>query len=214
MKQYNKIFTILTFFLLGCSQPEIIAQHCDRQSVLVENNVFKVNYSETLEQPLWVIYTSENRPKNVDRGSMNFYVDKEVCTSDNKDYYRNVWDKGHMAPAATFSDSYENLKLTFSYLNCSLQNQYLNRGEWRLLEEQEREWDDLENLTIKVIPVYTDQSERLPTKAVIPDAYHKHIKFENQGVIKCYFFLNVKPEKGWEEHDNTSDCDILEDFTF
>ena len=214
MKQYNKIFTILTFFLLGCSQPEIIAQHCDRQSVLVENNVFKVNYSETLEQPLWVIYTSENRPKNVARGSMNFYVDKEVCTSDNNDYYRNVWDKGHMAPAATFSDSYENLKLTFSYLNCSLQNQYLNRGEWRLLEEQEREWDDLENLTIKVIPVYSDQSERLPTNAVIPDAYHKHIKFENQGVIKCYFFLNVKPEKGWEEHDNTSDCDILEDFTF
>lgn len=108
----------------------------------------------------------------------------------------------------------ENLKLTFSYLNCSLQNQYLNRGEWRLLEEQERVWDEQENLTIKVIPIYSETSERLPTNAVIPDAYHKHIKFETQGVIRCFYFLNEKPETGWEEHENTNKCDVLEDFTF
>ena len=28
-----------------------------------------------------------------------------VKTSDNADYYKNEWDKGHLAPAATFSDS-------------------------------------------------------------------------------------------------------------
>ena len=89
-----------------------------------------------------LIYTSTNRPNGVDRGSMNFYTDSEVHTSDNADYYRNIYDKGHLAPAATYSDNMENLKLTFSYLNCALQDQYLNRGEWRLLEEQERDWDD------------------------------------------------------------------------
>jgi DNA/RNA endonuclease G (NUC1) len=206
---------LLTLFVAGCTtDSELIAQTCDRESVIVKNEVFHVNYSETLEQPLWVIYTSKNRPKNVDRGSMNFYTVDGICTSDNKDYYRNVYDKGHMAPAATFSDSYENLKLTFSYLNCSLQNQYLNRGEWRLLEEQERVWDETEDLTIKIIPVYSEGSVRLASRGVVPDAYHKHIKFETQKMIKCYYFLNDKPEKGWEEHDNTDKCDILEDFTF
>ena len=42
----------------------------------------------------------------------------------------------------------DNLTQTFTYLNCALQNQYLNRGEWRLLEEQERVWDDKEPLTV------------------------------------------------------------------
>ena len=63
------------------------------------------------------LYKSSDRSKNVDRGSMNFYTEDDYHTSDNKDYYRNVWDKGHLAPAATFSDSRQNLKQTFSYLN-------------------------------------------------------------------------------------------------
>ena len=134
-----KLFKILllSFILWGCEPDGIVAQDL-RQEVIIENEVFKVWYNEVKEQPVKLIYTSTNRPKNVDRGSMNFYNEADYHTSDNADYYANVWDKGHLAPAATFSDSKENLKQTFSFLNCALQDQYLNRGEWRLLEEQER----------------------------------------------------------------------------
>ena len=142
-----KLFKILllSFILWGCEAEQIVAQEL-RENVIVENAVFKVWYNEVLEQPVQLIYTSTNRPKNVDRGSMNFYNEADYHTSDNADYYANVWDKGHLAPAATFSDSKENLRQTFSFLNCALQDQYLNRGEWRLLEEQERRWDDDSNL--------------------------------------------------------------------
>ena len=116
-----------------------------RNEVVVKTKIFEVLYSEVLQQPLWLIYESTNRPTNVNRGSMDFYTEKDVKTSDAADYKSNVYDKGHLAPAATFSDSMENLKQTFTYLNCALQDQYMNRGEWRLLEEQERKWDDLEN---------------------------------------------------------------------
>ena len=71
---------------------------------------------------------------------MDFYTPKDVYTSDNEDYKNNVWDKGHMAPAAAFTDTKEKLKTTFSYLNCSLQFDKLNRGAWRELEAQERVW--------------------------------------------------------------------------
>lgn len=209
-----KFITILTFLMFGFFNNGVQSQTCDREDVIVKNEVFKVLFSEKLEQPIWVIYTSTNRPKGVDRGSMNFHKEKDVCTSDDDDYKYNIWDKGHMAPAATYSDTKEHLYTTFSYLNCSLQNKYLNRGEWRLLEAQERVWDDQENLTIKVIPIYSENSEVLKTGGTVPDSYHKHIKFESQGKIVCYFFLNDKPEKGWEEHDNTNKCTILQDFTF
>ncbi len=208
MKQIMTTFLVLFIFF------NVSGQNCDKESIIVRNEVFVVNYSETLQQPLWVIYTSKNRPKNVDRGHMNFKKDDSICTSDDDDYVENIWDKGHMAPAATYSDSEKHLKTTFSYLNCSLQNKYLNRGAWRILESEERIWDDEENLTIKIIPTYSEKSLVLPTGATVPDSYHKHIKFETQNVIRCFFFLNERPTTPWEEHENTSTCVILKDFTF
>lgn len=179
-----------------------------RTDVRVKNQVFEVSYNEVLEGPNWVVYHATNRPTNVNRGSMDFYKEKDIHTSDAEDYKKNIWDKGHMAPAAHFSDDMVNLKQTFSYLNCSLQDQYLNRVEWRLLEEQERKWDDVEPLTIKIISVYEPGHTVLPTGGHVPTAYHKHITWDKSGKKVCYYFLNVRPTKGWEDHLN-NDCKLL-----
>ena len=199
-----KLFKILLLscIMFGCEAEQIVAQDL-REEVIVENQVFKVWYNEVKEQPVKLIYTSTNRPKNVDRGSMNFYNESDYHTSDNADYYANVWDKGHLAPAATYSDSMVNLKQTFSFLNCALQDQYLNRGEWRLLEEQEREWDDEQNLTITVELLWEGDYEILPTGGHIPTDMIKHIYFEQDGEWRCFEFENEKPTKGWEEHEVT-----------
>jgi endonuclease G, mitochondrial len=170
-----------------------------QDDVRVKNQVFEVLYSQKLESPLWLKYRSTNRPTNVNRGSMDFYTEKNIRTSDADDYAKNIYDKGHLAPAASFSDNMENLKQTFSYLNCMLQDQYMNRGQWRLLEEQERKWDDNENLTI-IIKVFFDKvPKRLPTNAAIPSHMQKHIYFEKQNVWKCFVFLNEKPKFNWYE---------------
>jgi endonuclease G len=170
-----------------------------RDSVKVTNDVFSVIYSEKLEQPIWLKYRSTNRPTNVNRGSMDFYGEKLIKTSDNEDYKNNIYDKGHIAPAATFSDEMENLKQTFSYLNSALQDQYLNRGEWRLLEEQERKWDDSESLTVIVKVFFDKTSKKLPTGATVPSYFQKHIFFEKQKKWKCFVFLNEKPKFAWEQ---------------
>jgi endonuclease G len=170
-----------------------------RDSVKVTNDVFSVIYSEKLEQPIWLKYRSTNRPTNVNRGSMDFYSEKLIKTSDNEDYKNNIYDKGHIAPAATFSDNMENLKQTFSYLNSALQDQYLNRGEWRLLEEQERKWDDLESLTVIVKVFFDETSKKLPTGSTVPSYFQKHIYFEKQKKWKCFVFLNEKPKFAWEQ---------------
>ena len=191
--------------LYSCSVDAQIVEPELRDEVIIENGVFKVWYSEVKEQPTKLIYTSTNRPKNVDRGSMNFYTEGDVYTSNNADYYNNVWDKGHLAPAATYSDSMVNLKQTFSFLNCALQNQYLNRGEWRLLEEEEREWDDIENLTITVELEWNGDYEVLPTGGHIPTHMIKTIYFETSGTCRKFRFPNEQPTMGWEEYE--VDCD-------
>ena len=196
------LYVLWVLLLTSCSvEAQEIVEPERRGEVIVENPVFKVWYSEVKEQPTKLIYTSTNRPKNVDRGSMNFYTEGDVYTSNNADYYNNVWDKGHLAPAATYSDSMVNLKQTFSFLNCALQNQYLNRGEWRLLEEEEREWDDIENLTITVELEWNGDYEILPTGGHIPTHMIKTIYFETSGTCRKFRFPNEQPTMGWEEYE-------------
>jgi DNA/RNA endonuclease G (NUC1) len=173
----------------------------DKDVVTVKNKVFEVNYSQKLKQPLTLKYESTNRPTNVNRGSMDFYTEPNIITSGPEDYKNNEWDKGHLAPAATFSDNMENLKQTFSYLNCALQQQDLNRGEWRLLEEQERVWDDKEPLTIKIELLFDKDSKVLPSGSTVPSYLVKHIHFDKTNVWKCYKFQNVKPTEKWPNYE-------------
>jgi endonuclease G len=169
------------------------------QDVRIKNDVFEVLYSQSLEQPLVIKYRSTNRPTNVNRGAMDFYKEPNIKTSDADDYAKNIYDKGHGAPAATFSDNMVNLKQTFSYLNCIMQDQYLNRGEWRLLEEQIRKWDDTENITVLIKTFFDTPVKRVPTGAAIPSHLQKHIYFEKSNKWKCFVFLNQKPKFHWDE---------------
>ena len=169
------------------------------QNVRIKNEVFDVLYSQSLEQPLVIKYRSLNRPTNVNRGAMDFYKEPNIKTSDADDYAKNIYDKGHGAPAATFSDNMVNLKQTFSYLNCIMQDKYLNRGEWRMLEEQIRKWDDTENITVLIKTFFDTPAKRVATGAAIPSHLQKHIYFEKQKKWKCYVFLNEKPKFSWEE---------------
>ena len=135
--------------MVSVNEPESNQQEISKQldrnkidSILVTTNIFEISYNEIFEQPNWVKYTVRDIVKNADRDGMNFYTVDSIYTSDDNDYYSNRWDRGHMAPAGSFNDSYENLYSTFTYLNVALQYDDLNRGAWVDLEEQIREWAD------------------------------------------------------------------------
>jgi len=198
----SSIFGLLTVVLFySCTTQPVVGQQPQPEQYgvfTVDKGIYEVVYSAELEQPLGLLYTSSNRPKNVDRGSMNFHKEPGYHTSDDADYYANIWDKGHLAPAATFSDSMDNLQETFSYLNCALQHQDLNRYQWNYLEQQERVWDDTQDLVVYIELQFTDSV--LPTGATLPSRFIKHIKFLKDNVYKCFDFPNEKPTKTWQEY--------------
>ena len=98
---------VVTFSLFG--------QNRDRIEFNIDG-LYKGVYSEVLEQPLEVEYTVKCPNGQASRTGMDFYTDSKIHTSDNDDYSNNIWDKGHLAPAAAFSCDKETLKKTFSYL--------------------------------------------------------------------------------------------------
>ena len=181
-----------------------ISQELDRDkidSILVTTNIFQISYNEIFEQPNWVKYTVRDIVKNADRDGMNFYTVDSIYTSDDNDYYSNRWDRGHMAPAGSFNDSYENLYSTFTYLNVALQYDDLNRGVWVDLEEQVRSWaDDLGDIEIEIYLEFDSNHIILNTGAHVPSAFYKYISFPD-GTKRCYYFPNTTPDKVWQDYE-------------
>ena len=181
-----------------------ISQELDRDkidSILVTTNIFQISYNEIFEQPNWVKYTVKDIVKNADRDGMNFYTVDSIYTSDDNDYYSNRWDRGHMAPAGSFNDSYENLYSTFTYLNVALQYDDLNRGVWVDLEEQVRSWaDDLGDIEIEIYLEFGSTHTILDTGAHVPTAFYKNVSFPD-GTKRCYYFPNTSPDKEWNEYE-------------
>lgn len=164
-----------------------------RDSVYIKTDIYECVYSEVLEQPKFVKYKVLCPEGKASRTGMDFYVDKTIKTSDNADYAKNVYDKGHMAPAAAFNCTKEMLFKTFSYINCALQHEGLNRLTWRLLEAKEREFALKSNtVTVEIRCVFDENSVKLPTGATIPTGFHKTIYVNNE--IYEYYFENKKPE--------------------
>ena len=170
-------------------------------SLLVSNNIFQISYNEKYEQPNWVKYTVRDIVKNADRDGIEFYTVDSIYTSDDDDYYSNRWDRGHMAPAGSFNDSYENLYSTFSYINVALQYDDLNRGAWVDLENQVRKWaDDFGDINIEIYLEFDSSHIVLDTGAHVPTAFYKFVIFSD-GTKKCYYFPNSTPDKSWQEYE-------------
>ena len=174
-------------------------------SILVITNIFEISYNEIFEQPNWVKYTVRDIVKNADRDGMSFYTVDSIYTSDDNDYYSNRWDRGHMAPAGSFNDSYENLYSTFTYLNVALQYDDLNRGAWVDLEEKVREWaDEYGDIGIEIYLEFDSNHITLDTGAHVPSGFYKYVNFPDE-TKKCYYFPNISPNKSWSEYE--IDCD-------
>jgi endonuclease G len=164
-----------------------------RKDVLVKTNIFTAHYSEVYEQPLNVSYVVECTETKFSRKGLDFVTNDSIHTSNDADYQNNQWDKGHLAPAADFACDKQKLASTFTYLNCALQHQDLNRGVWKELEEHERMLAKQELTEVTVQVNFSAKSVKLKSGATIPDSFIKIIKHGK--TIEKYFFPNVSPTK-------------------
>lgn len=168
---------------------------------IVENQIYKIWYNQTYQQPTRVIYTVLCPIGTASRSGMDFYTVKGLITSDDADYVDNIWDKGHMAPAADFNCTKDMLYLTFSYVNCALQHQSLNRGPWKELERFERDQAKIyKKVVVQIDIVFEDKPEYwLKTGALVPVGFTKKIMYNNQ-VLKFYFPNKNTSGRKWTEY--------------
>ena len=185
---------ILNFLLLT-----LITSSLSYSQRIIENDLYTVVYSESYQQPLclmyeyplfsieWKLYPEYEIIKRA--GSITYpnvisvverkdwQVPTGIVTSDDKDYEKNEYDRGHLVPHKSFKNDEEVQDFLFSYLNCALMHETLNGGVWRLLEDYERDLNKEQNVRVKIILSFSDDSKLTDGGATVPTHFTKIIEY-------------------------------------
>lgn len=140
---------------------------------------FDLGYNEQYEQAAWVAYelTRSEVESALFERTENFRSDPAIGTgsSDPADYRGSGFDRGHLAPAADMA--WDGMAMSESFLmsNMSPQEPSFNRGVWRRLEEQVRQWAvEKERLYIITGPVLEGIDSLIGSNGVgVPRSYFK-----------------------------------------
>jgi endonuclease G len=179
---------------------------------------FSLAYNEKAEQADWVAYRLyPNSINSAVKRKNNFRKDYKIITSSAslEDYKGSGYDRGHLAPAKAMSYSVQSVSESFLMSNMSPQLPSFNRGVWKRLEKQVRDWIAIsDSLYVVTGPVLNSS---LPTigvnKVSIPRAYYKTILRFYKGDINGIGFL-LKHEKSSKKiADFATSIDTIEKIT-
>jgi DNA/RNA endonuclease G (NUC1) len=138
MKQLSIIFSLISSFVYS-QDLKPLGLYND----IVSHTYYTLSYSEDHEQAEWVYYVLKSNQLNstVERKD-NFRPDFKVKTSSAQlyDYKGSGYDRGHLAPATDMK--YNNISMSESFFmsNMSPQSPSFNRGIWKKIEKQFRDW--------------------------------------------------------------------------
>lgn len=140
------------------------------------------NYS-TLN-PLWVIETIEDEPRNAKRDNEDFKADRRIPFQyrvDKSHYKGGRYDIGHLIPAADMMASEEDLESTFLFSNACPQLPGFNRGVWKRLEEHVRELSKHnKKIWAITLPLYEAEYTPKMNGVHIPSHFAKSLLLKNK----------------------------------
>ena len=142
---------------------------------IVYHTGYSVSYNQKFRQANWVAYqlTKEETSKLFNREN-KFVADPLIKGTDNGiDYEKSGYDRGHLAPAADMGFSKITMDESFYYSNMSPQVPQFNRGIWKYLETQVRNWAiEYDSLYIVVGPIFSDSMKVIGLNRVtLPNVY-------------------------------------------
>ncbi len=188
------------------------------KDIVVIHSGYSLVYNESHEQASWIAYelTKEETKKIYERTD-KFLTDPKVKTgtANDKDYSRNGYDRGHLAPASDMGWSTAAMAESFYYSNISPQDKSFNRGIWKHLEELVRTWA-VENNSVYVVtgPVLTSGLSSIgANKVSVPKYFYKVILDYTEPAIKGIGFIMENASSSSPLQNFAVTIDSVEKFT-
>ena len=174
MKKLSIIFSIIYSFVYS-QDLRPLGLYND----IVSHTYYTLSYSEDHEQAEWVYYVlNSNQLNSSTERKNNFRPDNKVKTSSAQlyDYKGSGYDRGHLAPATDMKYNTISMSESFFMSNMSPQSPSFNRGIWKKIEKQFRDWSyKYGELVIITGPVLKGEnySSIGYNKVTIPKWYYK-----------------------------------------
>lgn len=186
MNTIRKFWPLFLFLLLPgfLRAEEIKSEHLlygipRMADVLLAREGFALGYSQKYKQAIWVCYllTSEDLQQQPVPRRNRFSKDPAIVRRPVKPqaYTRTGYDRGHLAPAADMAYAMGPMIHSFYMTNISPQLPGCNRGIWKRIEHQIREWAEQEQqLCVITGPLFKKRNRRMgENKIPIPYAFYK-----------------------------------------
>jgi len=141
LKQSSVVLLFLSFNL-GFAQKLEVPQIFEGEQI-VNHTAYTTSYSHNHGQPYWVAYELESSKLiSVAKRPSRFQPDPEIkpSTTPHNSYTKTGFDRGHLAPAADMAWSMQTMKESFYTSNICPQRPTFNRGIWKVLESNIRNW--------------------------------------------------------------------------
>ena len=174
---------------------------------IVYRSGYSLSYNEQHEQASWVAYAlTADQVRGTVKRINDFRVDPEIKngSASLSDYRGSGYDRGHLAPAADMKWSTTSMSESFFMSNMSPQNPSFNRGIWKRLENQLRQWAlDEQKLHIVTGGVLKEGLDTIGENEVsIPEYFYKVVLDYEKPVFKGIGFIlrNEKSEMPLEKY--------------
>ena len=161
---------------------------------IVKHTYYTLSFNESYEQANWVYYTLTDSMvlnSGVER-SNKFKIDKKVITLSAKssDYTKSGYDRGHLCPAGDMGFNRVAMEESFLMSNISPQAPDFNRGIWKELESQVREWAKKEHrLYVVTGPVFKNNKGSIGKEEVLVPGYFYKIIYDPTDEPKLITFV-------------------------
>ena len=169
---------------------------------LVQHSYYTLSYNEKYEQANWVYYilTDSMVIAGGQERTNKFKVDELVPTGSAKssDYTKSGYDRGHLCPAADMDFNRTAMEESFLMSNVSPQTPDFNRGIWKDLETQVRDWAKQKHkLYVVTGPVFSDSNGTIGHDNVLVPGYFYKVLYDDttHPEIIAFVLPNRKSER-------------------
>ncbi len=211
----------ITFLILLVISNGLFAQlelpKYDADDTIIRHRGYTLSYNSKFKQANWVAYllTREETVKRFQRGEF-FAADPLLPGTDfSIDYQKSGYDRGHLAPAADMGYSMETMVQSFFYTNMSPQVPRFNRGIWKKLEMQVRNWAvKYDSLYVVTGPIFDSVMPTIGTHRVaVPKAYYKVLLQRRNGNWEGIGFILPNSNTKVDFKEYATSIDKVEEIT-
>ncbi len=213
----------ITFLILLVISNGLLAQlelpKYDADDTIIRHRGYTLSYNSKYKQSNWVAYLltrpSTSLRTRFQRGEF-FAPDPMIAGTDfSVDYQKSGYDRGHLAPAADMGYSMETMVQSFFYSNMSPQLPRFNRGVWKKLEMQVRNWAvQFDSLYVVTGPIFDSIMPTIgPHRVALPKAYYKVLLQKRNGNWEGIGFILPNSNNKVDFIDYATNIDKVEEIT-